>query len=96
MTSQMPLTILIVDDSPEDRAVCSHFLRRHPAAVYVCIEAATGIEGLALFQSASPDCLMLDFSLPDMDGLEFLTALQAQASPQRCPVAREKLACTNH
>jgi signal transduction histidine kinase/DNA-binding response OmpR family regulator len=86
MASQTPLTILIVDDSPEDRAVCRHFLSRHMAAVYVCIEAATGTEALALCQSAGPDCLVLDFSLPDMDGLEFLIALQAQASPQRCPV----------
>jgi len=56
------------------------------AAVYVCIEAATGTEALALCQSADPDCLVLDFNLPDMDGLEFLIALQAQASLQRCPV----------
>jgi two-component system NtrC family sensor kinase len=86
MTAQTPLAILIVDDSPEDRAVCRHFLSRHQVAVYDCIEAATGTEALALCQSVPLDCLMLDFNLPDMDGLEFLVALQAQASPQRCPV----------
>ena len=50
MTAPTPLTILIVDDSPEDRAVCSRFLSRHPAAAYNCIEAVTGTEGLALYQ----------------------------------------------
>src|SRR5215813_12686937 len=86
MTSQTPLTILIVDDSPEDRAVCSRFLKRHPAAAYTCIEAVSGTEGLALYRSARPDCLVLDFNLPDMDGLQFLAAMQATPQPQSCPV----------
>ena len=86
MTPQTSLTILVVDDSPEDRVVCRHFLSRVPAVAYTCLEAATGTEGLALHQSARPDCLVLDFSLPDMDGLQFLTAMQAESHPQICPV----------
>jgi signal transduction histidine kinase/DNA-binding response OmpR family regulator len=86
MTAQTPLTILIVDDSPEDRAACSRFLSRHPAAAYTCIEAVSGTEGLALYHAARPDCLVLDFSLPDMDGLQFLAAIQAAPHPQSCPV----------
>jgi two-component system NtrC family sensor kinase len=86
MTAQPALTILVVDDSPEDRSVCSRFLSRHPAVTYTCIEAVTGTEGLALYHAARPDCLVLDFSLPDMDGLQFLAAMQAEAHPQICPV----------
>ena len=86
MIAQPPLTILIVDDSPEDRAACSRFLSRHPAAAYTCIEAGSGTEGLCLYHSARPDCLILDFSLPDMDGLQFLAAVQAEPHPQSCPV----------
>ena len=86
MTALAPLTILIVDDSLEDRAVCNRFLSRHPAAAYTCIEAVTGAEGLALYHSARPDCLVLDFSLPDMNGLQFLRAMQAASYRQRCPV----------
>jgi len=86
MTAQTPLTILIVDDSPEDRAACSRFLSRHPAAAYTCLEAGSGTEGLCLYHSARPDCLILDFSLPDMNGLQFLAAMQAEPHPQSCPV----------
>ena len=86
MTAQTPLTILIVDDSPEDRAACSRFLSRHPAAAYTCLEAGSGTEGLCLYHSARPDCLILDFSLPDMNGLQFLAAMQAAPHPQSCPV----------
>src|SRR5262245_56663690 len=86
MTALPPLTILIVDDSPEDRAVCSRFLSRHPAAAYTCLEAGSGTEGLGLYHSARPDCLILDFSLPDTNGLQFLAAMQAEPHPQSCPV----------
>jgi signal transduction histidine kinase/DNA-binding response OmpR family regulator len=86
MTVQPLLTILIVDDNPEDRVVCSRFLSRHPAGVYTCIEAVTGTEGLAIYHSTRPDCLVLDFSLPDMDGLQFLAAMQAASPSQSCPV----------
>src|SRR5215813_9881477 len=86
MTAQTSLTILIVDDSPEDRAACSRFLSRHPAAAYTCIEAVSGTEGLALYHSAQPNCLVLDFNLPDMDGLQFLAAMPAASHPQSCPV----------
>src|SRR5438445_1645764 len=86
MTAPTPLTILIVDDSPEDRVACCRFLSRHPAVAYTCIEAGSGTEGLALYHSVRPDCLVLDFSLPDMDGLQFLAAMQAAPYPQSCPV----------
>jgi CheY-like chemotaxis protein len=66
--------------------VCSRFLSRHPAGVYTCIEAVTGTEGLAIYHSTRPDCLVLDFSLPDMDGLQFLAAMQAASPSQSCSV----------
>ena len=85
MSRQTPLTILLVDDSPEDRVVYRRFLGQPPAAA-VCLEAATGAEGLRLCQQSQPDCIVLDLHLPDMHGLQFLTAMQAGAEPQRCPV----------
>ena len=76
MSRQTPLTILLVDDSPEDRVVYRRFLGQPPAAA-VCLEAATGAEGLRLCQQSQPDCIVLDLHLPDMHGLQFLTAMQA-------------------
>jgi two-component system NtrC family sensor kinase len=86
MLRQTPLTILLVDDSPEDRAVYCRYLRHHPATTVVCLEAATGTEALHLCQTARLDCVVLDMNLPDMDGLQFLTALQTGLHPQVCPV----------
>ena len=85
MTNQTPLTILIVDDSVEDRTVYRAFLKSEPTSAYVFAEAATGEDGLHLCQAARPDCLVLDFHLPDMNGLEFLDALALHpALLERC------------
>jgi signal transduction histidine kinase/DNA-binding NarL/FixJ family response regulator len=85
MTSQTPLTILIVDDSVEDRTVYRALLKNEGAAAYVFTEAATGEDGLHLCKTVEPDCLLLDFHLPDMTGIEFLDAL-AKAAPTPFPV----------
>ncbi|WP_165231866.1 hybrid sensor histidine kinase/response regulator [Aquisphaera insulae] len=70
--------ILIVDDSPEDRLAARRALTKAAeadGASYRILEEATGGEALALCRSAGLDCLILDYSLPDMDGLEFLHEL---------------------
>ena len=84
MISQTPLTILLVDDSTADRTLYRHFLSS--TGTYTFLEAATGEEGLRLCQTTQPDCLILDFYLPDMDGFEFLDTLQAETVSLPYPV----------
>jgi signal transduction histidine kinase len=80
-----PLCILIVDDSPEDREHYRRMLSQDPEHQYQFLEAETGEEGLesVLAESPAPDCLLLDYRLPDVDGLEFLTRLREH---RRVPV----------
>jgi len=68
--------VLIVDDSPEDRHTCRTFLDTG----YRVSEADTGQAGLELIGRLKPDCILLDYRLPDLDGLEFLEALHQNAS----------------
>jgi signal transduction histidine kinase len=72
------LRILIVDDSSEDRELYRRLLGQDPERGYDFLETDLGEEGLRLAQEESPDCLLLDYRLPDMDGLEFLGRLQTQ------------------
>jgi PAS domain S-box-containing protein len=76
--------LLIVDDSPEDRALYRRYLERDPEQVYSVLEAESGAQGLALWQQHAPDAVLLDYRLPDWDGLEFLAQLQPEHCP--CPV----------
>jgi signal transduction histidine kinase/DNA-binding response OmpR family regulator len=82
--AQTPLTILCVDDSTADRTFYRHFLGS--TGIYTFLEAATGEEGLRSCQTTQPDCLILDFYLPDMDGFEFLDTLQAETVSLPYPV----------
>jgi signal transduction histidine kinase/DNA-binding response OmpR family regulator len=82
--SQTPLTILLVDDSTADRALYRRFLSN--TGTYTFLEAATGEEGLRLCQTTQPDCLILDFYLPDMDGFGFLNTLQEETTSLPYPV----------
>ena len=72
-----PVRILIVDDSPEDREVYRRMLSSpDPEHRYEFLEADLGEDGLDMALTESPDCLLLDYRLPDVDGLEFLTRLR--------------------
>ncbi|WP_066426458.1 PAS domain-containing protein [Anabaena sp. 4-3] len=71
-----PLTLLIIDDSPEDREVYRRYLQQDQEHCYTIIEQESGEEALALCQQFPPDGILLDFLLPDLDGLEFLAELQ--------------------
>ena len=70
-----PHRILIVDDSPEDREAYRRLILKAGDNRYVVAEAASGEEGLRHCRSAPPDCILLDYTLPDIDGLEFLERL---------------------
>jgi signal transduction histidine kinase len=74
--SSPALRVLIVDDSPEDRFVYRRGLNGHPRCPYSIIESETGEEGLTVCETTRPDCVLLDYHLPDMDGVEFLTQLR--------------------
>ncbi|MCC2669198.1 MAG: hypothetical protein K0Q72_1669 [Armatimonadetes bacterium] len=50
------------------------------------VEAETGEDGLLRFREGTPDVVVLDFHLPDMNGLEFLGNLVYEAGADRVPV----------
>jgi signal transduction histidine kinase len=83
---EAPLQILIVDASPEDRMVYRRHLQYPRAGTYDVWEAETGAEGLAVCRTQPPDCVLLDYRLPDLDGLAFLTALAGVEGGAAIPV----------
>ncbi len=84
---QVPTTkILIVDDSVCDRSTYVRYLQSEVDYFYEIIEAETLEDGLELWRSQRPDIVLLDFKLPDGDGLEFLEAFGGEDTDQRLPV----------
>lgn len=81
-----PNRLLIVEDCPEDRVAYRRFLSDRDAAPWVFSEADCGEEGLALCAAQPPDCVLLDYLLPDLDGIEFLDRLHRQQDRRDIPV----------
>ncbi|MBD2493891.1 ATP-binding protein [Nostoc sp. FACHB-280] len=75
------LTVLIIDDSPEDREAYRRYLLQDQEYNYTILESASGEKALELYRQFPTDCILLDFLLPDMDGLEFLAELLKLAKP---------------
>ena len=68
--------ILIVDDEPQ----IHRFLKPTLLAAGYAVEGAlTGAEALRQVERATPDLVLLDLGLPDMDGLAVLGAIRARA-----------------
>jgi len=79
-------TVLVVEDSAADREVVRRLFQKQPRK-YTIVEAATGAEGLARCRDTRLDCVLLDFLLPDMDGVQFLDALAQPTGQVPLPVA---------
>jgi carbon storage regulator CsrA len=67
--------VLIVDDSSADRHLYRRFLNHGAASDFEITEAPSGSEGLARIREERPDCILLDYRLPDLDGIGFLDAM---------------------
>ncbi|MCC5661613.1 response regulator [Nostoc sp. XA010] len=81
--NQNTRTILIIDDSAEDRELYRRYLIGER---YIILEAALGKQGMELWQQHQPDAVLLDYRLPDLDGLKFLAQLQPSSQQSCLPI----------
>lgn len=76
-------TIVLIDDSSEDRATYRRYLLQKPEYGYIVIDAESGQAGLELCLELNPDAIVLDYQLPDINGIEFAQQLRTQ----KCSIA---------
>jgi CheY-like chemotaxis protein len=75
----VPKSILIVDDNETSRRAVRSVLQAE-TAFEICGEAADGIEAIEKVRELKPDLIILDFSMPRMNGLEVARHLRARNS----------------
>jgi PAS domain S-box-containing protein len=80
------LKVLIVDDEPADREIFKQYLDADRPGVFTWADAATGREGLRKLEGFKPDCVLLDFNLPDLDGLNMIRLLLEGRDSLPCAV----------
>ncbi len=81
ISSERPLKILIVEDNPEDREAYQRILKRSFADIEI-LEAESVRQGLALSATNDPDCILLDYQLPDGNGIDFIRIYLDTTSPR--------------
>jgi DNA-binding response OmpR family regulator len=75
--------LLVVDDEPRTAELTAELLRRAGYAVEV---AVSGTEALQRVRSNSPDLMLLDYEMPDMEAPEVLDSLRSGADRVAFPV----------
>lgn len=86
MHTKRPSRILIIEDDPADREVYRQCLRQSNGCEFEFAEAACGGTGIQVFRTWRPDCLLLDFNLPDLDGIEVLAQIRDHSGRVPCAV----------
>lgn len=79
----MRYKLLTVDDSKTVRIIIKKAFKLYDCEIF---EAANGVEGLALATKETPDIILLDVTMPVMDGVEMLTKLKADPALKGIPV----------
>jgi len=79
----MHYKILTVDDSKVVRIIVRKTFRSFDCEIF---EAVNGVEGLSLAAKTVPDLILLDITMPIMDGVEMLTRIKADPQLKGIPV----------
>lgn len=80
------LSILIIDECDEDRDAYIKFLSRPPFKNCMFVHAKNGESGISLCGKTAADCVILNYRLPDMEGVEVLKALKREEATRHVPV----------
>jgi len=75
--------LLIIEDDPDSRAILGRELEEAGFEVRSAAEAATGLE---MARADPPDLILLDISMPGMDGLEAARQIRADERLGRVPI----------
>jgi CheY-like chemotaxis protein len=81
--SPSAFTILVIDDDPGFLETATELLSGDGHRVLV---ASRGRDALAMMQAVHPDLILLDYYMPDMDGLAVIEQLKSDAATRRIPV----------
>ncbi len=86
---RLPPLVLVVDDFDDNRAMYAEYLGY---SGYRVVEASNGQEAIEVAQRAHPDIIVMDLSLPLVDGWEATRRLKADAGTKAIPI----IALTGH
>ena len=81
--------ILIIDDNPEDREIIRRYLEKgnlQQSFPYQVMEASTVEEAYRVMDQRIPECVLLDYLLPDLNGIEALSLFRQRYQKSLCVI----------
>jgi two-component system, cell cycle response regulator DivK len=81
--SVVPKIVLLVEDNEDNRIIYATALR---FAGYDVLEAVTGTEGVQQARVGAPDLILMDISIPELDGWEATAILKADPLTRHIPI----------
>ena len=75
--------LLIVDDNSNNRTAINYWLEEEN---YEILHASNGISGLKICEAFIPDIILLDYNLPDLDGIEVCQKIRANKTLPFIPI----------
>jgi CheY-like chemotaxis protein len=77
------MKILLVEDNEMNRDMLARRLQRRGFEVVVAVD---GVQGIALAEAEAPDAILMDMSLPELDGWEATRRLKGAPTTRAIPV----------
>jgi len=74
--------VLVVDDEPQLRRLLQEFLKDH----YTLFMASNGKEAIELAKKNAPDLIVMDISMPEMDGFQACEVLRQDSATSEIPI----------
>lgn len=76
-------TILYVEDNPDNRMLVRRILT---AENYKLLEATNAAQAINLLETTTPDLILMDINMPDMDGYTLTTRIRSMPGLERVPI----------
>ena len=76
-------TILYVEDNPDNRLLVRRILT---AENYKLLEATNAVQAFNLLETTTPDLILMDINMPDMDGYTLTTRIRSMPGLERIPI----------
>ncbi|PSB30416.1 response regulator transcription factor [Stenomitos frigidus] len=83
MSLTLMITILVVEDTPSERELMTHYLRE---SGYTVINAVSAQEALSKAIEQKPDVIITDVVMPGMSGFELCRSLKKQPATAKVPI----------
>jgi two-component system, cell cycle response regulator DivK len=81
--SEVKGTILYVEDNPDNRLLVKRILT---AENYKLLEATNAVQAINLLETTTPDLILMDINMPDMDGYTLTTRIRSMSGLERVPI----------